>query len=319
MLRFFKSNKFIFTILTAILLSLFNPARELSFATDEAGCLICHKYPGLVGFDKTTGIKVLHIDENKYLASSHGKVDCRKCHVTVVKVPHTGETKVDCTTECHLSNKDKQMIESYDLSILHKKEQSYITSLNDESSCRHCHPLYPHSENKLVRALLNMHTGFMICEVCHIKRDKFLNLTYDWTESENAKFGGEPFGSFFNPKTAKALKSDSFISRISVCTIEKGQKRSLMNTWDTKNAELFMSEKETMEAEVKEQRLEYFHEGINKKEISVACNECHSSNSILDFKQLGFDDKKTKALISLDIKGLVTKYKTFYFPNLFKN
>ncbi|KKL21084.1 hypothetical protein LCGC14_2449020, partial [marine sediment metagenome] len=28
---------------------------------------------------------------------------------------------------------------------------------------------------------------------------------------------------------------------------------------------------------------------IVKKEISVACDECHSTNSILDFNKLGFD------------------------------
>jgi hypothetical protein len=67
----------------------------------------------------------------------------------------------------------------------------------------------------------------------------------------------------------------------------------------------------------REKELAYFHKDIEKKEISVACNECHSVNGILDFNKLGFDEKKTKDLIYLNIKGLVTKYKTFYFPNLF--
>jgi len=285
---------------------------------DEGGCLICHKYPGLVRFEKETGIKVLHIDEDKYLSSPHGKVDCRKCHVGVVKVPHTGETKVDCTTECHLNNKDKKMIESYDLTSLHNKEQSFISGLNDDSACRQCHQLYPHSENNLVRALLNMHTGFMVCEVCHIKRNKFINLNYEWTDSENAHFVGNPYGSYFNPKTGKAKKSKNFISRISVYKIENGKKRSLMNTWDTEKAKLYVSEEGKLEVDVKKKRLRYFHKDISKKKISVACDECHSSNSILDFKQLGFDKKKTKHLIYLNIKGLVTKYKTFYFPNLFE-
>jgi hypothetical protein len=62
--------------------------------------------------------------------------------------------------------------------------------------------------------------------------------------------------------------------------------------------------------------MDYFHRHIAKKQISVACDECHSAHSILDFKQLGFDEIKIDHLITLDIKGLVTKYKTFYFPEL---
>ena len=67
----------------------------------------------------------------------------------------------------------------------------------------------------------------------------------------------------------------------------------------------------------KNKALAYFHQDVEKKEISVACDECHSSHSILNFSKLGFDQKKTSHLIYLNIKGLVTKYKTFYFPNLF--
>jgi len=173
---------------------------------DEGGCLTCHKYPGLVRLEKTKGVKVFHIDEKKYLKSSHGKTDCRKCHTEVLKIPHTGETNVDCTTECHLSDNDKQMVAEYNLTNMHKKEQSFITDLKDESSCRECHSLYPHSENNQVRALLNMHTGFMLCEVCHIKRDQYINISYEWTDTENAQFSGEPFGTFFKPKTDTTKK-----------------------------------------------------------------------------------------------------------------
>jgi len=38
-----------------------------SFGLDEDGCLTCHQYPGLVRLEKADGIKVLHIDEKKYL------------------------------------------------------------------------------------------------------------------------------------------------------------------------------------------------------------------------------------------------------------
>ena len=77
------------------------------FGLDEGGCLTCHQYPGLVRLEKADGVKVLHIDEEKFFSSPHGKILCKKCHTTVTKVPHTGETGTDCTSECHQKDADK--------------------------------------------------------------------------------------------------------------------------------------------------------------------------------------------------------------------
>jgi hypothetical protein len=171
----------------------------------------------------------------------------------------------------------------------------------------------------MVRAFLNLHAGFMFCDVCHIKRNSFDNITYEWKTSEDADFIGKPFGTFYNPKTREAQKDEHFISRIAAFTTKNGKKQSLMNTWDTAKAKAFALKEKSLELDekMKEKELAYFHKATEEKEISVACNECHSTNSILDFDKLGFDDKKTKDLIYLNIKGLVTKYKTFYFPDLF--
>jgi len=74
-------------------------------ALDEGGCLTCHQYPGLARHEKDDGFKALHIDEAKYARSSHGKIDCRKCHTRITQVPHTGETAVECNSTCHLEKK----------------------------------------------------------------------------------------------------------------------------------------------------------------------------------------------------------------------
>ena len=289
-------------------------------ALDEGGCLTCHQYPGLVRLAKPNGLMALHIDETTYFNSLHGKLQCIQCHITIVKVPHTGETKIDCTTKCHKGDKgdkEKKLPENYSLKGFHRQGQSFIVKLKDNSSCRVCHPLYPHSDNKLVRGFLNLHAGFMFCEVCHIKRKKFKNLSYEWESSENAVFSGKPFGTFYNPLTKNVHKDSHFISRIAAFTASNGKKRSLTNTWDSAKAKTFLGKEKNLKPDAKKKELAYFHKDIEKKEISVACNECHSSNSILNYKKLGFDEKKTKDLIYLNIKGLVTKYKTFYLPHLF--
>ena len=310
-------KRFIFAILLIFSGYLFSGISSC-FATDEGGCLTCHRYPGLVRLEESGEFRVLHIDEAKYMSSPHGKIDCRKCHSKIVKVPHTGETDVDCTTTCHLEEKDKELVKNFPLSTIHKKEQSFITRLDDDTACRVCHPLYPHSENKLVRGLVNMHTGFMYCEVCHIKRAKLKNTSYDWADTENADFSGEPFGTYFNPRTRTAHKSEHYISRIGIFSKENGKKQVLMDSEDTLKAKEFLAKEERLKPDEKEKQLSYFHRIIEKKEISVACNECHSTKSILDFHQLGFDEKKKKNLMYLNVKGLVTKYKEFYFPHLFE-
>lgn len=306
----------IFSILLIIASCFVSLAAKDCFARDEEGCLTCHQYPGLVRHEKQDSFKVLHIDEKKYYNSTHGKLRCRECHTTIWKIPHTGESSIDCTTKCHQEDAEKILADKDYFSNYHSKEQSFIVKLTDKSSCSVCHQLYPHGENEMVRSLLNMHTGFMYCEACHIKRSKYEPLAYAWHDTQNAEFSGEPFGTYYNPETKRAQKGEHFISRIAVFTTEKGKKRLLMiDAADTEKAKLFIEKGKNLKSD--EKTFAYFHRDIDKKEISVACNECHSADSILDYNKLGFEERKTKDLIYLNLKGLVTKYKVFYFPQMF--
>jgi hypothetical protein len=308
-------------------------------AVDLGGCLTCHRYPGLVKMEKPGNIKVLHVDEEIHLASAHGMVDCRKCHPTVTQVPHTGETKVNCTTECHLEDKAKidSLPPEYYIDY-HKLERFAITRLDDTSSCRVCHPLYPHSNNKKVRALLNMHTGFMLCEVCHLKKEDLDHLQFSWKEPEHFEYAGEPYGTIthhtghnsnrviqemlkmspeiIKPK-AQTGKNGALISRIALFSKNGGNKKILMNTKDCDMAKEYMSKESSLSEKEKKESFELFHKDIARKEVSVACNECHVPDGMIDFAKLGFNESTSNDLKYLNIKSLVTKYETFYFPNLF--
>ncbi|MBI5409811.1 MAG: hypothetical protein HZA14_10640 [Nitrospirae bacterium] len=327
--------------LAALLLN--TPA--VSFAVDKEGCLTCHKYPGLVKFEKPDRVRVLHIDEEEHLASKHGKVDCKQCHTKVQQIPHVDAAEVECTTQCHQEDKDKiKAVDASALSKYHEKEKFAITRLDDKTSCRVCHPLYPHSRNKKVRAFLNMHTGYTLCEVCHLKKENLKNLTYEWKEPEHFEFTGEPYGThhkreaaeekeesedegviskmlkIFSAKEESAegtKKTEYLISRIAVFSSEKGEKKVLMNTGDNERAREFLAKEKNMNPQDRDNELKFFHRDIARKEISVACNECHSPNGIIDFKKIGFNDKKVKDLQYLNIKSLITKYETFILPNLF--
>lgn len=327
-------------LLTAVAGLLLN-VPDTSFAEDHGGCLTCHRYPGLVRLEKSGEFKVLHIDEEKHLASSHAKTDCRQCHPKTTAIPHTDVTGVDCTSKCHFEDREK--IETVDPSYLtdfHKKERFAITKIDDRSSCRVCHPLYPHSSNNKVRAFLNMHTGFLICESCHLRKEKYHDLVYEWKEPEAFEFVGEPYGMHLkrevqNPKKkqdmmSKMLKmfssdkespegssTEYFISRIAVFSSKDGKKMNLENVPDIGKAEEFMANREALGAPEKEKELEYFHRNIARKGITAACDECHSPKGILDFRKLGFNEKRAKDLEYMNLKSLLTKYDTFVIPNLF--
>jgi hypothetical protein len=331
-------KKIYFIVIIAAVYLLLN-ILDSCFASDRLGCLMCHRYPGLVKLEKPNTFKVLHIDEEKHLASPHGKVDCRQCHMSVNRIPHTGETGVECTERCHLEDKAKISQTKVTLSAYHRDEKFAITSLTDKSSCRACHPLYPHSENHKVRAILNMHTGYLVCEVCHLKKDGLQKLTYEWKKPEHFKYIGQPYGThekrekkasrtekgvissmlrlFSDENDHKDQKHEYLLSRIAVFTAENGKKKIVINTRDTARAKNYLTNEIHLNPAEKEEQMKYFHRDIARKEISVACDDCHSKDGMLDFEKLGFNAKRAKDLQYMNIKSLVTKYDEFYLPNLF--
>ena len=355
------------------LLALLLSSASISLAIDSDGCLTCHQYPGLVSLEEANRLRILHIDEEKYFNSSHGNLKCRDCHSYIDKVPHTGNLTVSCSdachhtektmvsvdttadcNQCHLDFKDKVKRMNYYLSTFHEKEQTAVLKLYNESSCRVCHSLYPHSKDNHIRAFLNMHASFMLCEVCHLRADKEgtfevcgtchvqrKNLAYDWHKPEKAVFTGEPYGYYTKNEEEKRkgiLKAGKEIiqeklllledlpeepqwteysmSRIATYTDGKAHKKLLMNTWDTEKAKMFNARKQRMSPASIKRRLKYFHRDMSKKNISITCIECHSNETVLDYKKLGFDRLRENKLKNLNINGLIMHYDTFYFPKL---
>ncbi len=337
---FYQGHRKTFTFFAGILFFLTFCVALPCVASDGYGCLTCHRYPGLVKLEKSGTFKTFHIDEEKQLASAHGEVDCRECHIEVNQIPHTDMTGVDCTTRCHLEDREKIDTSKPALKLFHKSERFVITKVDDKSSCRVCHPLYPHSEDHKARALLNMHTGYLVCDVCHLKKEDVKNITFDWKEPELFEYTGEPYGTHEKRRVkmkrepenviSKMLKifdrennegethrTEHLLSRIAVYSIANGKKQLLINTRDCEKAEEYKAREKNLLPEEKATELAYFHSDIARKEVSVACNDCHVPDGMLDFRQLGFNEKRAKDLEYMNIKSLVTKYDVFYLPNLF--
>ena len=283
-------------------------------ALDKGGCLICHQYASLVKRTESGQLKVLHIDEQIQLESDHGEVDCRQCHNQIDQTPHTGIAEVDCTTDCHVEDREK--IDSMEPSLTSFHEGDAIGEIEHNSSCTVCHSIYPHGNDLKVRAIFNLHSAHLFCEVCHLKPERYLNQTYDWSPPERVQFLGKPFANYVAEEST-STEAKYALSRIAVYTDLLNVRKMVLDKKDFELAVTFSAATETMPAAEKQEQLDYFHREIVRKEIRVACNECHQENGRLNFRELGFDEDRTRILEHLNIKGWATEYDTFYFPKLF--
>ncbi len=293
-------------------------ALPLTAVAGDTGCFTCHQYPGLVRLEKTGAMKVLHIDSESYFNSSHGELGCRECHTRINKIPHAGENKTTCqTAHCHASKKDEALLSASKGEKIHAGQQSALTHVKAQSSCNLCHPIYPHSKEVFARVVLNLHTTYIICEVCHYKKEKFEEISYDWITTDEIKFMGKPFGSFYDPRKKSTAKLTNTLSRIAPYVTKDGKKTLLMHSWDMGKTRVYEDKKTEMNLQQKKFGMRHLHRDIGKMEVVKACDACHAKQGMLDFRQLGFSEIRIKHLLNINTKGILQKYKTFYMPSIF--
>jgi len=183
--------------------------------------------------------------------------------------------------------------------------------------CYICHSDYPHSKNKKIRALLNMHTQFFVCETCHIEEKKGYKIIYKWYNpfEENPK--GPFFGTSYDPETGNLVEVEDQLSKIAPY-FKKGDKlEPAIQMQDDEYARDYMKVRDQLTPEQRDNVKKKFHVSIRAKGAHD-CKTCHSKKGILDFRKLGFTENRTVDLEQLNITGMITKYEKFYIPNLFK-
>ncbi len=182
--------------------------------------------------------------------------------------------------------------------------------------CYICHSDFPHSKNKKIRALLNMHTQFFVCETCHIEEKKGASIVYIWYNpfTENPK--GPFFGTSYDPETGNLVDVADQFSKISPYFKINDKLESAIQIQDAPLAQDYMKVRDVLTPEQRDNVKKKFH--INIKPKGHECKTCHAKKSILDFRKLGFAENRTVDLEQLNITGMITKYEKFYIPNLFK-
>ena len=284
-----------------------------STAFESAGCLTCHNFAGLVRLEEGNELKVLHINSESYLASPHGEFRCRECHIETLSIPHNGINKVDCKNGCHNAKKDKELIKKDKYPTIHKGQQSVIIRLETDSPCNDCHPIYPHSKEVFKRAVLNLHTGYIACEVCHLDRNKYEVVDYKWDSSKEVEFEGRPYGSFFNRATQKRVAAAKRISKITSYVKDGDKVRpSTVILKEIVNQAAIQDSNEIING-----RDDLWHRYIVKIDIKLACKTCHISKGIMDFAKLGYNSERIRELSSKNVVTIISDKKVFYLPKIF--
>lgn len=189
-------------------------------------------------------------------------------------------------------------------------------SENDQSVCYICHSDYPHSKNKKIRSLLNMHTQFFVCEACHIKEPPGTAVVYRWYNPENDHPTGPFMGTHYDAHTADLMQVKDLTSKMAPYIPKGDQFEFAIQRQDAPLAKDYIKVRDRLTPEQRDAVKRKFH--VNIKPVGYACKACHAKKGRIDFKQLGFSDYRTAVLQQLSIQGKLTQNKKVFLPNLFQ-
>lgn len=193
-------------------------------------------------------------------------------------------------------------------------------------ACFICHSRYPHTKNQKIRSLMNMHTNFLVCETCHIKAREGAAIVHKWYNPFVENPSGPFYGTSYDPETGFLTETEDIFARIapyyviaptdsdSSEAVPPGNLETVILRQDAPSAREYIKVKDTLTPAQRESAKIRFHANIKPK--GHVCQTCHSKKGILDFRSLGFTEKRTKDLEHLNITGLITKYEEFYLPDL---
>jgi hypothetical protein len=184
-----------------------------------------------------------------------------------------------------------------------------------ESACFLCHTTLPHHKHKKIRALLNMHTFYLACESCHVKKGEGQTIAYAWRDPEGADLSLGHYGTDYHPLSGSLLRVN-LGSRIVPYVKRGGENDFLIQKTDSPMARDYVRMKDSLNEQEKDFVKKNFHTNINP--TGQVCKECHRADGILNFKELGFSEKRKADLETLSVSGMMTRYETFYLPALFE-
>jgi hypothetical protein len=179
--------------------------------------------------------------------------------------------------------------------------------------CVICHRLYAHGKDKKVRAILNMHEGYIACYVCHSRRDDVHREGKAATADKRIEFlwVDRETGEFTNKVEGEYGKYPAQIFPVEYSGQETGH---IFTPIRQEDAQEFLK---ILPGLTKDQALEArakLHEPLSKE--AVSCEDCHKKDGYLNFKSLGFPQQRIDHLTSTEFVGMINNYKTFHLPSV---
>ena len=171
--------------------------------------------------------------------------------------------------------------------------------------CLKCHGLYSHAKDKKTMAFLNLHIGFMACEVCHVRKDfKGGNHYFAWADLKTGKKSMKAKGGYgkYNAKIVPVKKV-------------KGRHERVDKLIDEKFQDFYSSLEETQYQAEHRGDLMQIHE-YNLSEKAVPCLDCHKKDGYMDFSLLGFPKSRINQLTASEVSRMIGKYETFHIPKM---
>jgi hypothetical protein len=142
-------------------------------------------------FDESGAKRIFYVNDQLFARSVHGKLKCTNCHVGLDKIPHTDVKKVDCTTQCHLTepSTDKEFSHG---NMVNKYMASVHGTNNDDNpkpypedlpTCKYCH------QNKIQTPMAGLwgksealaNETLSRCVGCHTKQNWAQNFYLHFT------------------------------------------------------------------------------------------------------------------------------------------
>jgi cytochrome b subunit of formate dehydrogenase len=179
-------------------------------------------------------------------------------------------------------------------------------------ACSPCHGGLTHSKNRDVRAMLNMHSDFIACAVCHLRRQDLdpadrPSWRVDWYDDAT---GGRIAS--FKPKTGV------YNFEMAPSVIKDGKRVRI--DWQI-DPELASRERarwasQPLRSTAIAQAARKAHGGISK--VSITCRECHRRESpYLDLAGLGYPKNWVDELTGPKVTSMLSGYSTFHIPRMF--
>lgn len=186
----------------------------------------------------------------------------------------------------------------------HVSDQPMTTDIETAPMCLRCHGNYCHYKCEEFRSYYNMHTFFLACEACHIRFEPDANIQFKWFDDKSGRELAEVKGQYQN-----------YGAKIVPVKPEGRGFERLDKFPEEKVALDFMQNKDSYTPEQKEIIKQQLMNHVSKK--PVICEECHSKQAYLNYRELGYDAKRSADLSRIEIVKLIKEYKDFKFPVIF--